>query len=64
MGVMSTIEAIIKAIRQRGEPDEVEADKAVDEELNQLIPKDMSGRGAVLTQREKMRKIDEMLQNQ
>jgi len=59
MGVMSTIEAILRAIKSRGEPEEVEADKDVAEEINKALPEAVSGREGLMAYRKRQRMMDE-----
>lgn len=63
---MTRFEAIMKALKNFGKPntDETAEDaERASEELNQMLPGEVSGRGAILTQREKFRKLDKMLED-
>jgi hypothetical protein len=59
MGVVSTVEAILRAIRSRGEPEEIEADKDVAEEINKALPEAVSGREGLMAYRKRQRLLDE-----
>ena len=62
---MSRLEAILQALKNWGKKndDQTAADaEAGSDALNSLLPERVSGRGAVVTQREKFSKIDKMLE--
>jgi len=62
---MSRFEAIMKALRNFGKKNDDETAKdaeAGSDALNSLLPERVSGRGAAVKQREKLSKIDKMLE--
>lgn len=62
---MTRFEAILKALKNFGKKndDETAADaEAGSDALNSLLPERVSGRGAVVTQREKLKRLDDMLE--
>lgn len=63
---MTRFEAIMKALKNFGkQPTDETAEDAerASEEINQMLPGEVSGRKAILIQREKFRKLDEMLED-
>lgn len=67
---MSPFEAIMRALKNFGKRPENDEDlerrseegQAASEELNKMLPEQVSGRGALLSQRAKLSKIDRMLE--
>lgn len=62
---MTRFEAIMAALKNLGKKNTAETAETAEEgadALNSLLPEDVSGRGAIVTQREKMRRLDKMLE--